>query len=52
MPANSPAMTPVQQAIAVWIIHYNCHRLHSGAAGKPPASRLLYGVTNVQPSYT
>lgn len=39
-------------AIAVWNIHYNYHRPHSGAGGQPPASRLREGVTNVQPSYT
>lgn len=39
-------------AIGVWNIHYNYHRLHSGAGGQPPASRLRTGVTNVQPSYT
>jgi transposase InsO family protein len=36
-------------AIAVWNIHYNYHRPHSGSDGRPPASRL--SVTNVQPSY-
>jgi transposase InsO family protein len=39
-------------AIAVWNIHYNYHRPHSGAGGMPPASRLRDGVTNVRPSYT
>ena len=39
-------------AIAVWNIHYNYHRPHSGAGGRPPASRLRTGVTNVQPSYS
>lgn len=38
-------------AIAVWNVHYNYHRPHSGAGGQPPASRLREGVTNVQPSY-
>lgn len=38
-------------AIAVWNIHYNYHRPHSGAGGRPPASRLRARVTNVQPSY-
>ena len=38
-------------AIAVWNIHFNYHRPHSGAGGRPPASRLRDGVTNVQPSY-
>jgi transposase InsO family protein len=38
-------------AIAVWNIHYNYHRPHSAAGGRPPASRLKTGVTNVQPSY-
>jgi transposase len=36
----------------VWNIHFNYHRPHSGAGGRPPASRLRDGVTNVQPSYT
>jgi transposase InsO family protein len=38
-------------AIAVWNIHYNYHRPHSAADGRPPATRLKTGVTNVQPSY-
>jgi transposase InsO family protein len=38
-------------AIAVWNIHYNYHRPHSAAGGRPPASRLKTGVTNVRPSY-
>lgn len=38
-------------AIAVWNIHFNYHRPHSGAGGRPPASRLRDGVTKVQPSY-
>jgi transposase InsO family protein len=39
-------------AIAVWKIHYNYHRPHSAAGGRPPASRLKTGVTNVRPSYS
>lgn len=39
-------------AIAVWNIHFNYHRPHSGAGGRPPASRLRDGVTKVQPSYS
>ena len=39
-------------AIAVWNIHYNYHRPHSAAGGRPPATRLSTGVTNVQPSYS
>ncbi|MFC7405640.1 IS481 family transposase [Georgenia alba] len=39
-------------AIEVWNIHYNYHRPHSGADGRPPASRLQIGVANVQPAYT
>ena len=39
-------------AIAIWNIHYNYHRPHSGAGGRPPAARVQDGVTNVQPSYT
>jgi transposase len=38
-------------AIAVWNIHYNYHRPHSAAGGKPPATRLPTAVTNVRPSY-
>jgi transposase InsO family protein len=38
-------------AIGVWNIHYNYHRPHSAAGGRPPASRLKTGVTNVRPSY-
>ena len=38
-------------AIAVWNIHYNYHRPHSTAGGRPPVTRLKTGVTNVQPSY-
>ncbi len=38
-------------AIGVWNIHYNYHRPHSVAGGRPPASRLKTDVTNVQPSY-
>lgn len=39
-------------AIAVWNIHHNYHRPHSGTAGQPPASRLRDAVTNVQPPCT
>jgi transposase InsO family protein len=38
-------------ALKVWNIHYNYHRPHSAAGGRPPASRLQTGVTNVRPSY-
>src|SRR5699024_6581354 len=40
------------EAIATWNIHYNYHRPHSAAGGRPPASRLHTGVTNVQSSYS
>ena len=40
------------EAIKIWNIHYNYHRPHSAAGGKPPATRLPTGVTNVRPSYT
>ena len=40
------------QAIAIWNVHYNCHRPHSAAGGQPPASRLKTRVTNVRPSYS
>ena len=39
-------------AIAVWNIHYNYHRPHSAAGGRPPVSRLKTGVTNLRPSYS
>jgi transposase InsO family protein len=39
-------------AIAIWNVHYNYHRPHSAAGGRPPATRLKTGVTNVRPSYT
>lgn len=39
-------------ALEIWNIHYNYHRPHSAAGGRPPASRLKTGVTNVRPSYT
>lgn len=39
-------------ALEVWNIHYNYHRPHSAAGGRPPASKLKTGVTNVRPSYT
>ncbi len=38
-------------ALEVWNIHYNYHRPHSAAGGRPPASRLKTGVTNVRTSY-
>ncbi|WP_406163829.1 IS481 family transposase [Streptomyces sp. NBC_00882] len=38
-------------ALAVWNIHYNYHRPHSGAASQPPATRLPQSVTNVLASY-
>jgi transposase InsO family protein len=38
-------------AIAIWNIHYNYHRGHTTAAGRPPATRLHHTVTNVTPSY-
>lgn len=39
--------TERRQAIGRWLIHYNYHRSHTTAGGKPPASRLKTGVTNV-----
>lgn len=39
------------EAIRIWNIHYNYHRPHSAARGRPPASRLKTGVTNLRPSY-
>ena len=39
-------------ALQVWNIHFNYHRPHSAAGGKPPAARLHQGVTNVLSSYT
>lgn len=40
-----------RDALTVWNIHYNYHRPHGAAAGRPPATRLRDGVTNVQTSY-
>ena len=40
------------QAISIWNIHYNYHRPHTTAGGRPPASRLTLGVTNVMASYS
>lgn len=40
------------EAIKIWNIHFNYHRPHSAAAGQPPASRLITGVTNVTASYS
>lgn len=40
-----------REALAVWNIHYNYHRPHGAAGGRPPATRLRGGVTNVQTSY-
>lgn len=39
-------------ALGVWNIHYNYHRPHGAPGGRPPASRLPVGVTNVLASYT
>jgi transposase InsO family protein len=39
-------------ALQVWNIHYNYHRPHSAAGGRPPASRLKTGATDVGSSYT
>ncbi|GHF06109.1 hypothetical protein GCM10017776_24890 [Streptomyces griseoluteus] len=33
-------------------IHYNYHRPHGTAGGRPPASRLQSGGTNVVASYS
>lgn len=41
-----------RKGLAIWNIHYNYHRPHSGAASQPPATRLRRGVTNVLASYT
>lgn len=41
-----------RKGLAIWNIHYNYHRLHSGAASQPPATRLRRGVTNVLASYS
>jgi transposase InsO family protein len=39
------------EALKIWNIHFNYHRPHSAAAGKPPAAQLAAGVTNVMASY-
>ncbi|MFD5074277.1 hypothetical protein [Streptomyces sp. NPDC058371] len=31
---------------SVWNIHYDCHRPHSAAGNRPPASLLRASVTN------
>lgn len=41
-----------RHAIGRWLIHYNYHRSHTTAGGKPPASRLKTGVTNVMTNNT
>ncbi|MDN0200019.1 integrase core domain-containing protein [Streptomyces sp. S.PNR 29] len=55
MPAGTDpqvsSIAPRSAAIAVWNIHYNYHRPHSAAAGKPPAACLRESVINVEPSY-
>lgn len=38
-------------AVAVWNVHYNYHRPHGAAGGKPPAAALDRCVTNVMASY-
>ncbi|WP_188944586.1 IS481 family transposase [Nakamurella endophytica] len=38
------------RALSIWNIHYNYHRPHTTAGGRPPASRLRAGVTNVMAS--
>ncbi|MFK0133263.1 IS481 family transposase [Streptomyces rubiginosohelvolus] len=40
-----------RDALGVWNIHYNYHRPHGAAGGKPPAQQLHAGVTNVLASY-
>lgn len=48
------AWTSEQQrrnGISIWVNHYNYHRPHTAAGGKPPASRLKTRVNNVLPSY-
>ena len=39
-------------ALKIWNIHFNYHRPHFAAAGRPPASRLTTGVTNLRASYS
>lgn len=38
-------------AVAVWNVHFNYHRPHGAAGGKPPASLAPAAVTNVMASY-
>lgn len=40
-----------RDALDVWNIHYNYHRPHGAAGGRPPDQRLRAGVTNVLASY-
>lgn len=39
-------------ATAAWNVHYNYHRPHSAAGGRPPAATLSQHVTNVVASYS
>lgn len=39
-------------AVGVWNVHYNYHRPHSAAGGRPPAAALDRRVTNVMTSYS
>lgn len=39
-------------AVAVWNIHFNYHRPHGAASGRPPASLAPAAVTNVMASYS
>jgi len=39
-----------QQALGIYLIHYNYHRPHTAVGDQPPASRLHTGVTNVRPN--
>ncbi|MFB8026878.1 MULTISPECIES: IS481 family transposase [unclassified Streptomyces] len=39
-------------AVAVWNVHYNYHRPHGAAGGRPPAAAADQRATNVMASYT
>ncbi|MBK3592473.1 MULTISPECIES: integrase core domain-containing protein [Streptomyces] len=40
-----------RDALTAWNIHYDYHRPHGAAAGRPPATRLRDGVPNGRTSY-
>ena len=41
-----------QDAIGMWVNHFNYHRPHTACGDQPPASRVPARVNNVMPSYS